>query len=486
MLTTAVHQLRHAARVLALRRFGVADVEATVADMRATLEEFGAPGADLDMLPGGQQDDPEIQAALAARRIRQTVRSAVRHVPYYRHWFASHGISPQDITIDTIGRIPPTSKDALRGAPGSFVSEAAEAVLLVPTTGTTGLPTNLWLSRHELDLYAALNAISLMVNGGLRSHHVLTSAVTSRSTLPAVNTARALSLIGAGYIPLGTVDPRIVLDRLATPLHVPGKKPQITHINLFPSHLGALTQLAERDGWKPADFGLEAIFTGGEIMTSALSERAAEAFGAEVLDGYGATEITPVAGTPCSQRHLHIPAEHAHIELLDPRTHAPAGPGELATFVVTPYLSYRETTVLLRYDTGDLVRRLPVPPECEMSSMPATTQVLGRQAAGTAGPITRDILEVIQSERDIPLPTRYAVTEDSAGLLLHVVAPGGSARQLSRLEQSVADRQLPLHGIILAEQPEDLPVPCKVRADLTEHSFELDRVATATPARSPA
>jgi phenylacetate-coenzyme A ligase PaaK-like adenylate-forming protein len=485
MLTTAVHQLRHAARVLALRRFGVADVEATVADMRATLEEFGAPGTDLDMLPGGQQDDPEIQAALAARRIRQTVRSAARHVPYYRYWFASHEVSPQDISLDTIALIPPTSKDTLRGAPGSFVSEAAEPVLLVPTTGTTGLPANLWLSRHELDLYAALNAISLMVNGGLRSHHVLASAVTSRSTLPAVNTARALSLIGAGFVPLGTVDPRIVLDRLATPLHVPGKKPQITHVNLFPSHLGSLTQMVERDGWSPADFGLERIFTGGEILTGALGERAAEAFGAEVLDGYGATEITPVAGTPCAQGHLHIPAEHAHIELLDPVTHAPAGPGQLATFVVTPYLSYREATVLLRYDTGDLVRTLTAPPDCEMRALPATSQVLGRSAAGAAGAITRDILEVIQAEREVPLPTRYAVTEDAAGLLLHVVAPGRSARLLARLEQRAADRQLPVRGIILADQPEDLPVPCKVRADLTEHSFELDRVAGATRARSP-
>jgi phenylacetate-CoA ligase len=208
-------------------------------------------------------------------------------------------------------------------------------------------------------------------------------------------------------------------------------------------------------------------------------------FGAEVLDGYGATEITPVAGTVCGQQHLHIPAEHAYIELLDPFTQAPAEPGQLATFVVTPYLCYRETTVLLRYDTGDLVRRLPAPPDCELRALPATSQVLGRKAAGPAGPITRDILEVIQGEREVPLPTRYAVTQDAGGLLVHVVAPGCSPRLLSRLEQRAADRQLPVHGIIAIDQADDLPAPCKVRADLTEHSFELDRVA-ALPAWSPA
>jgi phenylacetate-CoA ligase len=476
MLTTGLHQLRHATRVLTLRRFRVADVEATVTDMRATLEEFGAPGGDLDMLPGGQADDPEIQASLGARRLRQTMRSAARHVPYYRQWFADRGIPPGSITADTLGQLPPTSKDALRGAPGAFVSDAAEAVLLVPTTGTTGLPTSIWFSRHELDLYAALNAIALMVTGDVRSGHIMASAVASRSTLPAVNTARALSLIGAGYVPLGTVDPRIVLDRLATPLHLPGKKPQITHINLNPSHLGALTELAERDGWSAADFGLERILTGGEIMTSALAERATEAFGAPVVDGYGATEITPMAGMACSQQHLHIPAEHAHIELLDPVTQAPAGPGQVGSFVVTPYLAYRETTVLLRFDTGDLVRRLAAAPDCELRDVPATSQVLGRKAAGAAGPITRDVLEVIQSEREVPLPTRYALTGDPDRLLLHVVAPGRSPLLLSRLEQRAADRQLAVHGIVLVDEPGELPAPCRVRADLTEHSFELDRL----------
>lgn len=51
-----------------------------------------------------------------------------------------------------------------------------------------------------------------MVNGRLRSHHVVASAITSRSTLPVVTSARALGLIGAGYLQLGTIEPGLVLD----------------------------------------------------------------------------------------------------------------------------------------------------------------------------------------------------------------------------------------------------------------------------------
>jgi phenylacetate-CoA ligase len=434
VLTTALRQLRHATRVLAARPFDVGDIESIVADLRSTLEEFGAPGEDLDMLPGSQPADPEIQATMARRRVRQVVRHAAAHVPYYRQWFAASGVDPARLSIDDLGQLPPTAKDALRAAPSAFISDVAEPVLMIRTTGTTGTPASVWFSRHELELQAALTAISLMVNGRLRSHHVVASAITSRSTLPVVNSTSALGLIGAGYIQLGTIEPRIVLDRLAAPLHVPGKKPQITHLTVVPSYLGMLTWLAEHEGWSAADFGLEQVFAGGEVLTEALRSRAAEALGAEILDGYGSTEITPVAGSLCTEGHLHIPAEHAHVEIADPVTFAPAQPGAVGVLVVTPYLAYRDTTVLLRYNTGDLVRRLPgaEPPQCELRAIPAMSPVLGRVATDGTGLTARDVLEVLQAERELPMPTRYALSQGPGGPLLHVVAPGGARDRARR------------------------------------------------------
>ncbi len=474
MLNTALRQLRHATRVLAARPFRVADIEAIVADLRASLDEFGGPGEDLDTLPGSQSADPEIQAVMARRRVRQAVRHAAAHVPYYRRWFAANGPDPAQLSIETLSQIPPTAKDALRAAPSAFVSDIAEPVLMIRTTGTTGTPAGVWFSKHELDLQAALTAISLMVNGRLRAHHVVASAITSRSTLPLVTSASALGMIGAGYVHLGTIEPRIVLDRLAAPLHLPGKKPQITHLTVVPSYLGMLTWLAEHEGWSAADFGLEQVFAGGEVLTDALRARAAEALGAEILDGYGATEITPVAGSVCSAGHLHIPAEHAHVEIADPVTFAPALPGAVGVLVVTPYLAYRDTTVLLRYNTGDLVRRLPGadPPECELRGTPAMSRVLGRIATDGTRLTARDVLEVLQAERELPMPTRYAISQSQAGPLLHVFAPGCPAPVLARLEERAADRGLPVRGIVLADDLLDLPVPSPARSDLRELTFE--------------
>jgi phenylacetate-coenzyme A ligase PaaK-like adenylate-forming protein len=474
VLNTALRQLRHATRVLTGRPFGVADIQAIVADLRASLEEFGAPGEDLDTLPGSQPADPEIQAVMARRRVRQVVRHAAVHVPYYRHWFTASGMNSSQISLEALSQIPPTAKDALRAAPSAFITDSAEPVLMIRTTGTTGTPAGVWFSKHELDLQAALTAISLMVNGRLRSHHVVASAITSRSTLPVVNSASALGMIGAGYIQLGTIEPQLVLDRLASPLHVPGKKPQITHLVAVPSYLGLLTWLAEHEGWSAADFGLEQVFAGGEVLTEALRARATEAFGAEILDGYGATEITPVAGSLCSARHLHIPAEHAHVEIADPVTLAPALPGAVGVLIVTPYLAYRDTTVLLRYNTGDLVRRLAgtEPPDCELRAIPAMSPVLGRIATDGSGLTTRDVLEVLQAERDLPMPTRYALSQSPSGPLLHVVAPGCSRQLLARLEERAADCGLAVSGIVLADDPMELPAPSPARSDLRELTFE--------------
>lgn len=140
---------------------------------------------------------------------------------------------------------------------------------------------------------------------------------------------------------------------------------------------------------------------------------------------------------------------------------------------MTPYTQYRDTTLLLRYDTGDLVRRLPgtEPPTCSLRGMPATSRILGRHSDGPAELTQRAVLDRLQGERQLPLPTRYALSASPDGPRLYVVADRPSAALLARVEERFDD--LPLSGVVLLEDLDELPEPCRVRADLTEHSFEL-------------
>lgn len=356
--------------------------------------------------------------------------------------------------------------------PSAFVSDRGKPVLAAQTTGTTGTPTTVWFSRYELEITAATGALALMLTNGLRTEHIWGNCITTRSIAHYL-TERSITLTGAGFVPIGPVDPQVALDRLATPMHLPGKRPQITHLNATSSYLAALVQDAERGGWTAADFGLQEIHVGGEILTDALRERVRELFDVPIIDGYSMTEIIPVAGQVCGHDHLHLPVDQGHVEVLDPVTLEPVAPGAVGSLTITPFVSYRDTTTLLRYVTGDLVRVLPEAQKlgCEFAAAPATSRILGRVTGSQL--TTKDVLELLHGERVLPLPTRYALEETgSAGAtVLHVVAERASRKLLARLEERAADLALPLAGIVLVEDPADLPTPCRVRADLREHTF---------------
>ncbi|MEQ4723139.1 AMP-binding protein [Nonomuraea sp. B19D2] len=450
MFGTAVRQLGYAWSMMSGRRFRIRDVRALVEDTRATMEAFGSPGeGSEDMLAAA---DPEIQEDLTKRRLRRTIKHAKAEVPYYRR-----------LGADDLAGIPPTPKQALRGMSAAFVSDLARPAVLAHTTGTTGSPTLVWFSTYEIELMSYMAALAAMLNGGLRSEHVWANAISSRSIAQIV-AERAVPMTGAGFVHLGMIDPRATLDRLATPLPVPGKQPLVTHLNVTASYLAALVQEAERGGWSPRDFGLVEITSGGEVLTDALRLRAEEALGAKVFDGYSMTEVAPVAGRVCADGHLHLPTDQGLVEVLDPVTMEPAGPDAPGVLVITPYSTFRDTTLLLRYVTGDLVRTLPEPPTCSMAAVPATSRILGR--AVDAEVTTRDVLDLLQAEAAVPLPTRFAI-EDG---VLHVVSGKDDPALLGRLEERVG--ALKIKGIRLVETPDDLPHPCHVRADLIEQSFE--------------
>lgn len=191
-----------------------------------------------------------------------------------------------------------------------------------------------------------------------------------------------------------------------------------------------------------------------------------------MTDGYGMTEIFPVAGLVCSQRHLHFAADQGLIEVLDPVTFAPAEPGAVGTLVVTPFLPYRETTLLLRLDTGDLVRRLDEQPTCELAGQPATSPVLGREALNARDddrPLyQRDILELLEAERALPLPARYGVEAADDGVALHVLGPADDPELVTRLEEQAASRGLPVRKIVLSPDISEIDRPQFVRALLRE------------------
>jgi phenylacetate-CoA ligase len=437
----------------------------------ATRAEFGEVGGEQRRLLEGSTLDPEARRTLDQHRWRRMVRKAYAETRYYRRRLDELGLTPDDLVLDRAAELPPTPKAALRAMPEAFVSDRSTPVFQAWTTGTTGVPTAVWFSGYELRLAAALNALSLMLSAGIGPEDVVQMCISSRALLGIDMTMQACRMIGAGAFLTGLVDPAETLSRLATPVHLPGKKPRTSVMSVTPSYLAALAQTAERDGYRPADFGLDRIISAGELLSDSLRARTEEVFGAEVTDNYGMTETTPVAGLVCEQRHLHLTVEQGLVEVLDPGTFAPAGPGEVGMLVVTPYAPYRETTLLLRLATGDLVRRLPDEPRsCELAGLPATSRLLGRAAASPDGPpiYARDVLDLLEAERGVPLPCRWAVEPASDGVDLHVLVERDDPALRARLEGRAGDRGLPLRKLVLHTDPDGMPPIEFLRAFLHE------------------
>ncbi|MEU7023100.1 AMP-binding protein [Streptomyces sp. NPDC046203] len=495
MFGTAFRQLRYSTAILRNRRIRPADLERIARDLIETLAEFGEPGEDSVLLPGQSGAvDPAVRRTVTTRSLRATARAAARSTPYYRQVFESLALAPDTLTPETWRQVPVTPKSALRGLPAAFVSAASAPSLMALTTGTSGTPTTVWYSRAEVEIMVALSTVSAVLGMGLRPRHAVAYAGCSRATLPLLNVVESVTRIGAAFVQLGTVEPAVALDRLATPLGLRGKAPQITHLTVSASYLSALVEEAEQYGWQAGDFGLESVGVGGEVLSEPLRRRAEEVFGARVTSSYMMTETVPSGGTPCDAGHLHHTTEFGHLEVLDPETYEPTPPGEVGVIVQTPYVPYRECTLLLRYDTGDLVRLPETPPECALAHMPATSPILGRWSGPVSRTVTtRSLLDLLEAEREVPLPARYALEERPGGPpLLHVLTRRGSAAGspgkaglLGRLEDRATAAGLALGAVVLHDDPAGLPPVNPVRADLREHTFEPARPAAA-PLGSPA
>jgi phenylacetate-CoA ligase len=476
MLETALTQLRYGLSLAFGKRIRIADLHRLIQDILATQAEFGPLAREqVDLLRGGGLS-PESRRLVNERRLRGMAHMAYEGTPYYRELFDRIGLSSDEVKLDRLTDLPVTPKEDLRALPESFVSRNARPTFLALTTGTTGHPTAVWFSKYEIDIGIALGAIASLVTMAYGPEDVLQVNVSSRASIAVLMTIEGCQLIGTACCPVGQIEPEASLSRLAAPVHLPGKKPQVSVLTVYPSYLGALIEAGERLGYGPDDFGLERIVCGGEVLSRGLAVRAEELFGAPVVEGYLMTEIFPMGGLTCSQGHIHLTPEQGLAEVLDLDSSRAVAPGQVGTLVGTPFFPYRETTLLFRYVTGDVVRALNQDAlTCELRAMPATSSVLGKAGmsveAGDRRLFTRDFLDLLESDRDVLLPCRFAAAPARDGFDLHVLVRRQNERVARRLEGRAAEQGLPLCSLHLHEDMASMPPRAPVRADLREATF---------------
>jgi phenylacetate-CoA ligase len=485
MLETVYAQLRFAGSLLFGRPFHLPSLNRLVDAVLETRREFGVLSSEAGEVIAGPTLDEASLREIQARRFRTQLQRGVRETEYYTSLFTQRPIDLKRFTFDDIHRIPITGKDVLQTNADALVRCGQRPSLQTLTTGTTGQPTGMFFTAHEMNFYVLLAALGFLINGAIGEQDVVQVSTSARALLGNGVFMGACQRIGALVYQTGIIEPEQALGLLAARRTLPGKKGCASVLMTYPSYLGKLVESGRRLGYGPQDFGLERIILGGEVVTAGVKQRCKSLFGEVVIhEGYGITEAWPLGGSLCEAGHLHFDPMTGLVEVVNVETGEPVQPGQVGTLVLTPFAPHRESMVILRYDTGDLVQALAGPCTCSLRHQPAVGPILGkrkyavRHAAGWTYP--RQVLEAVESIVELPLPARCGSRAHAGGVAVEVAVPQPSDAIHHQLEEQLHAHGVPLSYLTLVSDPALLSQPLLWRGDLHEGSF-----ATA-PAPEPA
>jgi phenylacetate-CoA ligase len=282
-------------------------------------------------------------------RIRMIVQHAARTVPYYRQLFAREGIDPREIrTAADLDRLPALDREVVRENPKLFVSESSKArnALSFLTSGSTGIPAEIFHDRHSLLAnipYGERERDPIVRKcGSLRPKELYVGYETStfKKVLQFYDENAMIPRPQRRFVRL-----REPVERIAAILNE--ERPDVLvgyggWIDLF-----FKTILARRIDIHPPKM----VIYMGEALPHGAREFIEQRFGLPVLSRYNAVESFKI-GYFCECRSgFHIHEDLCHLRVVD-RNGRNAGPGVQGEILISNLVNM--ATVLLNYSIGDL------------------------------------------------------------------------------------------------------------------------------------
>ena len=293
-------------------------------------------------------------ADLQLKKLKETVARCYHNVPYYQKIFKEQGILPEDIrSLDDLKKLPMTRKAALReNYPFKLLAcPMRDVVRIHGSSGTTGKPTMVAYTRHDLDIWSDC-VTRVVCAGGATPDDVAQIAFGYGLFTGALGLHQGLEKLGCAVIPMsaGNTEKQLMLMQDLG----------VTVLIATPSYALYLSEVAAQKGII-GNLKLRIGFFGAEGCTPEMRQKIEENFGIIATDNYGMSELTgPGVSGECEYRcGLHIWEDHFIPEIIDPETGEVLPAGSTGELVVTPL--FKEALPLLRYRTGDITR-LDYPP----------------------------------------------------------------------------------------------------------------------------
>ncbi len=314
---------------------------------------------------------PEELPALQLKGLQWTVAHAFRNSPFYRRRLTAAGVSPSDIrTLEDLARLPFTTAEDLRdGYPLPLLSvEPREIVRVHSSSGTTGKRKILCYTRKDIDDWLHMFARCYEM-AGLSPEDRVQICVGYGLWTAGAGFQLGAEKFGAMTIPAGPGN----LDLQCTFL----LDLQTTVICCTASMGLLLAEEIHARGLR-GRLNLKKVIMGAERTSEATVAAIKDLLGVkEVYDIPGLTELYgPGTGLSCAhEAGIHYWADYYILELLDPDTLAPVGPGEIGEMVYTTL--GKEAAPLIRYRSRDLTRLVEGACPCGCI-LPRHDRILGR------------------------------------------------------------------------------------------------------------
>ncbi len=300
-----------------------------------------------------------------------------KNSPFYQQKFSEAGLERNDIKgLDDLPKLPFTEKTELRDSQINHPPLGSHAIIpmkkvsrVYSTSGTTGRPTYIGLSHHDIKVWRESASRALWV-GGFRPNSIVPLIVAPY--LIADSYTDAIENIGATCLPTGVG----ATDRLIGAFQNIGANGLLA-TSSFPLHFA---RSLRKRGIDPKSLGLKIILAGGEPGASIPANRnkVEETFGCIFLEMMGNGDMAGEIWSECEYKSgMHFIAQGiVHPEIIHPETGEPfeikeGTQGELIYTSID-----RECMPLMRFRTRDHV--IVTKTECECGRTGFGIRCIGR------------------------------------------------------------------------------------------------------------
>lgn len=301
---------------------------------------------ELETMPRQQLETLQVE------KLRRTIDICLQS-PFYKRVLGERGITSDTIkTIDDVRRLPFTTKQDLReNYPFGLVGgNMKDAIRIHSSSGTTGNPTVVTYSRHDIESWANMIARSMYMVG-CRDTDVFQNSSGYGMFTGGLGFQYGAEKLGATTVPAAAGNSKrqimFIRDFGTTCLHA------------IPSYAIRLAEVFHEEGIDPRSTKLHTLFIGAEPHTDEQRRRIERLLGVKAYNSFGMTEMNgPGVAFECQEQNgMHLWEDNYILEIIDPDTLEPVPDGEIGEMVLTTL--DRTMMPILRYRTHDLTRILP-------------------------------------------------------------------------------------------------------------------------------